>query len=579
MTYLISSSLCLLAFWLFYKLALENLSWHRFKRFYLLAILILAAIIPLIVVKTTYLELQPQSFMDFSASSSSSVPTALYPVSTEQVVPVEDFDWMNVLWLVYAAGILIMSNRFAKNLWNLKINAGDKVTTWNDYLLVRKEKLDVPCSFLNRIYIPAQREVPSHILDHEKAHLDQRHSWDIIAIELLLIIMWFHPLIYLMKYSIKLNHEFLADEAVLKHNFNLNDYQKSLLEFMTATSSKVAHTFNFPLIKKRFQIMNTKTSTYNGLLRSLAVIPVLAFLIISCGKEKEEVVAQSNDGFLSNKQYDYVINPYEKKGTVTFQNSNYTYLLKDDYSVTLIGAQGDTINNTNPFLAWNTEKEWSKISKEIARLNILRENLTINVFDYNIPPSKHTEPDKKVKEINHMLNFIKEEGFDKVGVAKYFNDNVEHISFYRSHVITLKKCASIINKTTTATYIDNNSTSGTITIEGASYTYTNVEKGIKIFDKNGEEINWYEKGWDIRERLVVPKKEELNALFKILHGFDKSDKIFIDGKQITKAAYEKIKHMTADSMSVKTVYGNKHVYLYGVSSARTAVSKRNSIGF
>ena len=291
----------LTSLWAFYKLALENLSWHRFKRFYLLTILILAAVIPLIVVKTTYLEIQPQPFMDFAGLSSSSNPT-LNPGTTSHNLPAKAFDWMNVLWLVYAAVVLIMSSRFAKNLWKLKINPEDKVSHWKNYQLVKKEHMEVPCSFLNLIYIPAQREVPSHILDHEKAHLDQRHSWDIILIELLLIVMWFHPLIYLMKYSIKLNHEFLADEAVLKHNFNLNDYQKSLLEFMSASSSKVAHTFNFPLIKKRFQIMNTKTNTSTGLLRSLAVIPVLAFLIISCGKEKEELVSPVTTNLNSDRQ-------------------------------------------------------------------------------------------------------------------------------------------------------------------------------------------------------------------------------------------------------------------------------------
>jgi predicted aspartyl protease len=62
MSHLILSSLCLLAFWLFYKLALENISWHNFKRFYLLSVLVISAVIPLLVVKVNYVEIQQQAF-------------------------------------------------------------------------------------------------------------------------------------------------------------------------------------------------------------------------------------------------------------------------------------------------------------------------------------------------------------------------------------------------------------------------------------------------------------------------------------------------------------------------------------
>lgn len=568
MTHFLFSSLCLLAFWLFYKLALENISWHRFKRFYLLGVLVVSVVIPFIVVKVNYINIQPQFFNSSTVSDGPAM--ILNPVTDHGVVlPASAFDWWQLIGIMYIIGFVVMTVRFGRNLWSLKINSSDEISRLGRYTLVKKDGLSVPCSFMNRIYIPKNKEVPTHILDHEKAHLDQRHSWDIIFIELILIVFWFHPLIYLMKYSIKLNHEFLADQAVLKNGFPLSNYQKSLLEFIQWEDQKqLAHTYNFPLIKKRFTIMNTKTKNSQAILRTLAIIPVLGLLIISCGKEKEELVTQAKDGFLTNEQYDYVINPYQKNGIIRYQNNNYTYQIHRDYSVTAVDKEGDTLTNTTPFLAWDTEKEWNQVKSETKELNDLRENLIINVFDFKIPYADFKEPNKKIKGINHMLDFLKEQGFGNVGVTKYFKNETEHVSFFKSHDISIKDDKSIdkiTDKSNKPLYINNNSPKGFVEIEGKTYRYTNNETGIKIFDQNNKEINWYEKGWDIRERLVVPNDKDLANLNELYTGLKKGSKIFVDGKEITEAEYKKLMTHHADSVRIENKNGYNYYYLYNLT--------------
>lgn len=409
MTHLLFSSLCLLAFWWFYKLALENISWHRFKRFYLLGILVISAVIPLLVVKVNYVEIQQEAF--FNTTASPAVSTAI----ATDVAALSDpsSDWTQIILLLYTVGFVIMAVRFGRNLWSLRIHKNDEVSDLGGYMLVLKEKLTVPCSFMDHIYVPKNKVIPSHIIDHEKAHLDQRHSWDILLMEVLLMVFWFHPLLYLIKYSITLNHEFLADQSVLKGGFDLNTYQKSLLEFISQPhDNQLAHTYNFPIIKKRFTIMNTRTNTTQGTLRSLAFIPLLALLIISCGKEKDEVINTSEDS---------------------------------------------------------------------------------------------------------------------------------------------------------AIYIDNNSKEGTVSIEGVTYNYSNDKSGIKIYDHAGNEINYNAKGWDIRERLVVPDDQDLDDFQELYTGIKKGSKIFIDGKEVSAEAFEKIKHYNADSVQVKSVNGSNYFYLYGLS--------------
>lgn len=161
------------------------------------------------------------------------------------------------------------------------------------YQLILRKGTTAPHSFFNRIFASATDYksdlIPEAVLEHEKAHLDQKHSLDVILIELLLIFFWFHPLSYLIRYSVKLNHEFLADQTVLNQGVSTSDYQQTLLDHATSIYQQaMANTFTFPIIKKRFAIMETKTSRSSLLLRSLAFIPVVTLLVISCGKEEKK---------------------------------------------------------------------------------------------------------------------------------------------------------------------------------------------------------------------------------------------------------------------------------------------------
>ncbi|HSM63733.1 MAG TPA: M56 family metallopeptidase, partial [Gillisia sp.] len=127
---------------------------------------------------------------------------------------------------------------------------------------------------------------------HEEAHASQLHSLDVLLMEILQIVLWFNPLIYLAKDAVKLNHEFLADQTVLKNGMEASNYQRTLLAFSSnAPSSKLANALNYSSIKKRFTVMKTHTSkaSYRG--RSLLLLPLMALLIY--GFSDKEVVVKN----------------------------------------------------------------------------------------------------------------------------------------------------------------------------------------------------------------------------------------------------------------------------------------------
>src|SRR5690606_32168397 len=197
-----------------------------------------------------------------------------------------------ILWSVYGAGVLFFGFMFFKNLWGLvgKIKRNPKLKSKN-FINVLLNDLVIPHTFFSYIFLNKHKfetqQIPKEVLLHEETHAKQKHSLDILLIELLQVIFWFNPFIYLIKHSIKLNHEFLADHAVLKQGTETLKYQSLLLAFSSnASEPQLANAINYSSIKKRFTVMKTHTSKQTLWLRSLILLPLLAVLIYSFSERK-----------------------------------------------------------------------------------------------------------------------------------------------------------------------------------------------------------------------------------------------------------------------------------------------------
>mgnify|MGYP000285972981 CR=1 FL=1 len=298
--YILKFSACLSVFMVFYKLLLEKESFHTFKRYYLLAILILAASIPLITF-TTYVDTVPiQSFMNNPEMVTSS--DAL-EYNFESAINY----WPILLWSIYLIGVLVFTIRFGLNLSNIvkRINKNPKFKNQSIYHVLLSDMLP-PHTFLNYIFFNKEKyeanEIPTEVLFHEETHAKEKHALDIIFLEILQIIFWFNPLLYLIKKDIKLNHEFLADRAVISNGVELKNYQNTLLAFSSsANEPQLANAINYSSIKKRFTVMKTKTSQHIIWIRSLILLPLLAILIYSFSENN--IVEKNTDSAISGANH------------------------------------------------------------------------------------------------------------------------------------------------------------------------------------------------------------------------------------------------------------------------------------
>jgi bla regulator protein blaR1 len=249
--YLLKSAAAMAILLIFYKLLLEKENMHVFKRFYLLAVPLISFGIPAI------------SFPEYVTISSEG--TAFFTESSLSKGAAEFllFEWL--VGTIYILGFLFFGSRFLFNLGSLlkRARKNPRIKTATATHVLLKDEV-IPHTFWSYIYLNRKKfetkQIPQEVLDHELAHVRQKHSADILFMEILQVILWFLPLIYLLKRAVKLNHEFLADSAVLQKAENISLYQQMLLSFSSGEQNELVNSINYQSIKKRFTVMKKQPS-------------------------------------------------------------------------------------------------------------------------------------------------------------------------------------------------------------------------------------------------------------------------------------------------------------------------------
>ena len=445
--YLLKSAACLAILFLFYKVVLENTSLHVLKRFFLLGSAIAATIIPLVTF-TEYVEVTPMV----------SVPVTSYtgatPISVAEPTHTDYLPY--VLLSVYLLGVLFFSFRFGRNLWRILHSIKHHpVLKKASILYVLLSQKTTPHSFFN--YIFCQKSdyeaglIPDEVLTHEKAHIRQNHSWDIIFIEVFQILFWFNPLCHFIKRSIRLNHEFLADDAVLKQGAETATYQKILLDFSSRSDvQQLAHAINYSSIKKRFTLMKKQTSKRAAWVKSLLLIPLVALLLYGFS-DTEKIAKQESLPEVSNPEV--LFDSYDNRQTdnsnsvhnYTARNVDIRLLENKEY---LVNGQAATRQNIAEIVGYFNQDIDRETRKRIVNIHLSSDQIISNeevkfIFDslrnygfyrlvapnQTIITSKGNKPYKTTQsdqEFSYAKNFI--EGAKRNGkkalVIIIVNDNI-----------------------------------------------------------------------------------------------------------------------------------------------------------
>ena len=305
LVYILKSSLCLAAFYLFYRLLLSRETLHRFNRVALLGVLLLSAVVPLIEVSTKRPSGVGQTLLTLEdwLALAQAMPAAASPAPVEEARAV----WPLVLLSVYVVGVLFFLGRNLLSLFRLgqllrgmrREDIGRYVPGVHGVLLLVHEQDIAPFSWMRCIVI-ARRDLEEDgrpILLHELAHIRCGHSWDLLLADLCCFVQWFNPATWLLKQELQTVHEYEADEAVLRAGVNAKEYQLLLIKKAVGTRLySMANSLNHSKLKKRITMMMKEKSSKWACAKYLYVLPLAAVAVAAFARPEVSGVSNKLSG-------------------------------------------------------------------------------------------------------------------------------------------------------------------------------------------------------------------------------------------------------------------------------------------
>ena len=298
--YILKSSVCLVLFYLFFRVLLSKETFHRFNRVALLGVLFLSLLIPFIEVTTNHQVEVQQTMLTIEQVllMAEMEPATVDATGGVAVHEVASLSWIEILLLVYLSGIIFFACRNLYSLIRLfrLIHSGKREKLENGTTLVVHEQEIAPFSWMKYIVISRKdlEENGREILIHEAAHIRHRHSIDLLVADICIFFQWFNPGAWLLKQELQNIHEYEADETVINEGVNAKEYQLLLIKKAVGTRLySMANSFNHSKLKKRITMMLKEKSSPWARLKYLYVLPVAAIAVTAFARpEVSETVEE-----------------------------------------------------------------------------------------------------------------------------------------------------------------------------------------------------------------------------------------------------------------------------------------------
>ncbi|WP_195405915.1 M56 family metallopeptidase [Bacteroides congonensis] len=282
--YILKSSVCLVLFYLFFRLLLSKETFHRFNRAALLGVLFFSLLIPCIEMTTRHQVEVQQAVLSIEQLLMMAELNATAPEVGAMVQEAPSVSWIQIVLLVYLAGIVFFACRNICSLICLfrLIYSGRHEKLVKGIILVVHNRTIAPFSWMKYIVI-SQKDMEENgreILIHETAHIRHRHSIDLLLADICIFFQWFNPGAWLLKQELQNIHEYEADETVINEGVNAKEYQLLLIKKAVGTRLySMANSFNHSKLKKRITMMLKEKSSPWARLKYLYVLPLAAIAV------------------------------------------------------------------------------------------------------------------------------------------------------------------------------------------------------------------------------------------------------------------------------------------------------------
>lgn len=269
---------------LYYRLSLKDRTFHHYNRFYLLSAMLISILLPLIKIE------------DFTIEVSSSVYRLIDKVHNFNTYKNTAYDHIYFRIIFSALGFVsfFFLGRFIYGIVRIgQLKSRFPKEHFGGINFYRTNLAEAPFSYFRNLFwknsIMLDSDIGKQILKHEMVHIEQKHSFDKIFIEIITSVFWFNPFFYLIRKEISLIHEYLADKKAVRQSDTKAFAQMLLASHFSGTALPATSPFLSSNLKKRLKMLQ-KPKTRFGYVRRIFALPVVfsvAFAYMVNAKNQE----------------------------------------------------------------------------------------------------------------------------------------------------------------------------------------------------------------------------------------------------------------------------------------------------
>ncbi len=281
-----------LIFLIIYDFFLKKETFFQWNRLYLLGTHILSLILPWVKIEAFKTEVPTEYFV---------YPEFLWNMDSAPITgAANESSLLNISWQqgVFFLGLLGATLLFGYKMHQLyRLRKNGDVHYFLNFTRIIVANSNLAFSFFNSIFLGDKVLTKEHesIIKHELVHIQQKHSWDLLFFELLRVVFWFNPLVYVYQNRISELHEFIADAHMAKTN-KKEQYQLLLSQvFQTQHISFVNQFFKTSLIKKRIAMLQKSKSKKIWQLKYLLLVPMVLGMLAYTSSEAQELEIEEQE--------------------------------------------------------------------------------------------------------------------------------------------------------------------------------------------------------------------------------------------------------------------------------------------
>ena len=277
--YILESSFCLIAFYAIFFFLFRKDTFYHFNKYYLLSTALISVLIPFIDFAVAETVQQVSNQVDPLLQYRAEVNQFKSEISSNQFYSISIGD---IVKGVFYIGVFLMVLKFLYSLFQLleKIKKNNKN---NKTIGATNNKLSAT-SLFNFLYWNSHKEKEEDyskksVVESDATRLRSWHSIDVIIMELLVVVNWLNPLIYLFRNSFQKSNEYIVDEYVATNYGGRGLYAEKLMQEQTNNRTQLTNSNYTSMLNRVLMLSKNRTSSM-GKLKPLLMIP-MAFVMMS----------------------------------------------------------------------------------------------------------------------------------------------------------------------------------------------------------------------------------------------------------------------------------------------------------